>query len=110
MIEPARLRELMEARGISQSELARRAGTTQSTIYKLLTGESRSSKYSLRIARELHTTPAYLHNETDDSTADALCTRPLSSGARELVECFDALAADEQRALLQVARSMAGRS
>ena len=56
----------MAKRSLSQSELARRVGVSQATIYKLTTGETYGSKSLHRIARELGTTPAYLTGETDD--------------------------------------------
>ena len=61
----------MAHRALSQSELARRVGVSQATIFKLLTGESYGSKHLHRIARELETTPAYLEGETDDPAPDA---------------------------------------
>lgn len=61
----------MTERGLSQSELARRVGVSQATIYKLLTGETYGSKHLHRIARELGTTPAYLAGETDDPDENA---------------------------------------
>jgi len=51
---------------LSQSELGRRVGVSQATIYKLLTGESYGTKHLHLIARELGTTPAYLTGEIDD--------------------------------------------
>lgn len=52
--------------GISQAELARRVGIRQSTVNSLIRGDSRSSRSIVQIARELHTTPAYLTGSTDD--------------------------------------------
>lgn len=66
MLVRERLRRLMEERGLSQSELGRRVGVAQATIYKLVSGESYGSKHLHRIARELQTTPAYLTGETDN--------------------------------------------
>ena len=66
MIHGARLSERMTARGLSQSELARRIGISQQTVHKLITGASRGSTHIARIARELGTTPAYLEGEIDN--------------------------------------------
>ena len=66
MFDGDRLRDRMAAQGISQSELGRRVGVSQTTIAKLVLGKGYGSKYLHRIARELHTTPAYLEGETDD--------------------------------------------
>lgn len=60
----------MEELTISQSELARRVGVSQTTIYKLVSGEGYGSKYLHKIARELQTTAAYLSGETDDPNSD----------------------------------------
>lgn len=56
---------------VSQSELARRVGVSQTTIAKLLSGKGYGSKHLHRIARELQTTPAYLEGETDDPNLGA---------------------------------------
>lgn len=109
VLERTRLREIMANRELSQSELARRVGVSQATIYKLLTGESFGSRHLHRIARELGTTPAYLTGETDDPTADAPPVPELSFDQRDLVECFAVLTPADRAALLQLARSLAGR-
>ena len=66
----------MLQRGLSQSELGRRVGVAQATIYKLVKGESYGSKYLHVIARELGTTPAYLTGEIDDPDAGAPPPQP----------------------------------
>lgn len=66
-----RIAERRKARGMSQGELARRAGLSQGTIGKLEAGLSSGSSYLHRIARELETTSAYLMCETDDPDAGA---------------------------------------
>jgi phage repressor protein C with HTH and peptisase S24 domain len=62
----------MAEKGISQSEMSRRVGITQSTIWKLLHEPKQGSKHIHVIARELGTTPAYLMGETDDPNEGAL--------------------------------------
>jgi transcriptional regulator with XRE-family HTH domain len=65
---------------LTQSELGRRVGVSQATIFKLLTGESYGTKHLHRIARELQTTPAYLTGETaDPELADLPPASPASS-------------------------------
>lgn len=71
VFQSARLRDLLEKRGVSQSQLARRIGVTQQTISKLVTDDRTGSKHIHKIARELLTTPAYLMGEIDDPDADA---------------------------------------
>lgn len=43
---------------------------SQTTIYKLVSGDGYGSKYLHRIARELQTTAAYLAGETDDPAVE----------------------------------------
>lgn len=99
----------MEARGLSQSELARRLGVTQGAIAKIAKNNPNGSSFLHRLARELATTPAYLTAETDDPTSDAPTAPALSYEQLELIECFDRLSRADQQALLQIARSMAER-
>ena len=108
MIHSGRLRDALNAQRISQSELARRVGVTQQTIYKLVSGTTYGSKHIHKIARELDTTPAYLMGETDDPHADLPAPPDLDSDERLLIEAFSHLAPADRRALLQIARSMAG--
>lgn len=56
----------MAHRELTQSELARRVGVSQASIYRLVAGDAYGSKHLHKIARELGTTPAYLSGETDD--------------------------------------------
>ena len=71
-IDSVRLKERMRSLDMGQSELARRVGVSQPTIYKLLNGGSRGSTHLHEIARVLETTPAYLTNQTDDPREGAL--------------------------------------
>ena len=66
MILAERMRKRMEECDVSQSELARRVGVSQTTIAKLVSGRGYGSKHLHRIARALATTPAYLDGEIDD--------------------------------------------
>ena len=61
----------MAVRAVSQSELARRVGVSQTTIAKLASGKGYGSKHLHRIARALGTTPAFLEGEIDDPSEDA---------------------------------------
>lgn len=62
----------------------------------------------MKIARELRTTPAYLTGESDDPNIDAEPSANLDSEELELVDHFSHLAPADRKALLQIARSMAG--
>lgn len=77
MIVSERVRERMDRLGISQSELARRVGVAQPTIYKLLHSAKKGSTKLHLIARELRTTPAYLSGETDNPEEDAPLPVPM---------------------------------
>ena len=66
MLDATRLRERMNALQMSQSELARRVGISQASIYHLVSGGGQGSKHLHRIARELETTIAYREGEIED--------------------------------------------
>lgn len=68
MFRGDRLEALMEKCGVSQSELARRIGVSQTTIWKLLKEPAQGSKFTHRIAAELDTNAEYLMDESDDPT------------------------------------------
>lgn len=110
MLVPSRLTEQMVAHGLSQSELARRVGVAQATIFKLTVGETYGSKYLHKIARELGTTPAYLTGETDDPGSDVPDAPELTHEERDLIDCFSELSAEDRRALIHIAHGLAGKS
>lgn len=68
MFRADRLAALISEKGLSQSELARRVGVSQATIWKLVKEPSQGSKHLHRIAAELGVSPAYLAGDTDDPT------------------------------------------
>lgn len=72
MIDSGRLRALMQERGISQAEMARRIGVTQGAIAKMVSNNPGGSSHLHRVARELGTTTAYLEGETDDASEGAI--------------------------------------
>jgi phage repressor protein C with HTH and peptisase S24 domain len=77
MFRGDRLAALMAEKGLSQSELARRVGVSQATIWKLLKEPSQGSKHLHKIAAELGTTAEYLMGETDDPSPGAFNDRRL---------------------------------
>ncbi len=74
----------MNASAISQSELARRVGISQASIYHLVSGGGQGSKHLHRIARELGTTMAYLEGEIDDPTEGAVPIARSDDGVDQL--------------------------
>ena len=72
MFRDDRLRALLKERNLSQSELARRVGISQTAVYKLVSGQSQGSKYIHRIAQELAVSPAFLMGESDDPSPSSL--------------------------------------
>lgn len=61
-----RLVELRTARGLSQDQLAKLAGSTQPSINRLEAGETERPRNLPELARALGTTTDYLLGETDD--------------------------------------------
>ena len=106
MISGERVVERMAIRGLSQAELARRAGVSQPTIFKLIHENKSGSRVLHRVARELRTTPAYLTRETDDPTAD-LPDDLYSPEEREWVDLLRGIHPTERKALLVLTRSLA---
>jgi phage repressor protein C with HTH and peptisase S24 domain len=102
MLDAGRLKERMQATGMSQSELARRVGVSQASIQKLTTGSAYGSKHLHRIARELGTTPAYLSGETDDPSEGALP----APKAQDIAEQLDAVLVPQ----VEIGLSMGGGS
>ncbi|KQM21933.1 XRE family transcriptional regulator [Novosphingobium sp. Leaf2] len=64
----ARIKERLEAKCLSQAELARRVGVSQPSINHLIKRGAGGSSHLHKIAAVLETTPAYLSGETDDAS------------------------------------------
>lgn len=109
MIDARRLKKRMEECGLSQAELARRVGVAQTSIFKLVSGRSYSSRHLHLIARELQTTPAYLTGETDDPTSDAP-DEALSSQDREDVALLLKLSHEDRESIRRLMRSLSSES
>lgn len=67
-----RLSEAMRRRGVSQSALARRIGTTQGAISLILRGKTANSRLLPKIALQLNVPLPWLMGVTDDAEADDL--------------------------------------
>ncbi len=65
-----RMKALRDRLGLSQSELARRAQSTQQTINRLEAGGTDNPRNLLQLARALETNAAFLMGESDDSSLD----------------------------------------
>lgn len=106
MIIGERIAALMQAQGVSQAELARRVGVSQPAVFGLIHTNKSGSAHLHKVARELHTTTAYLTGESDDPECDA----PLpdySSDERDLIELIRGMAPKDRAAILQLARTIA---
>ncbi|MBB3691475.1 helix-turn-helix domain-containing protein [Sphingomonas sp. BK580] len=106
MIVSERVSERMLDLGMTQSELARRVGVKQPTIYKLLRTSKKGSTHLHKIARELGTTPAYLSGETDDPFEDAPAPPVLSCEEMEWVELFRRMDDGQRAAALTLLRPL----
>lgn len=89
MFRGDRLAELMREVGIGQTELARRVGVSQATIWKLVKEPSQGSKHTHKIARELNTSAEYLMGETDDRGSVQLSHPGETSTNVEVIESED---------------------
>jgi transcriptional regulator with XRE-family HTH domain len=107
MISGERVEALMLEQGLTQAELARRAGVSQPSIFKLIRENKTGSRILPRVARILRTTPAYLTCETDDKQSDSPDEAPLSSDEQELLDNYRAIEPKERAAILTLARSLA---
>lgn len=107
---------------MSQSELARRVGISQASVFRLVKGEAYGSKHLHRIARELRTSPSYLSGETDDPDEgapppppappyQAITLQVLLPGEAALAQMFEGLlmAMDRDLPLDEQARLLAQR-
>lgn len=96
----------LQALGISQAELARRAEIPQTTVNSLIRSGRRSTPHLVKIARELQTTPAYLAGEADDPSLDAPPPM-LSSEDQALLALYHSLESSGQKAVIEIMRTMA---
>lgn len=71
-IRSERLKERIDAAGISYSDVARKLGVKQPTISRLAKGEQGSTARIDLLAAILGTTPAYLTGGTDDPAPNAV--------------------------------------
>jgi phage repressor protein C with HTH and peptisase S24 domain len=70
----------------SQAELARRIGVSQQTVWKLVSGQSQTTKHLREIARHLQTSEEYLLGETDDPSGALAPVASQSSGDDRIIE------------------------
>lgn len=100
-----RLRWLMEAREIKQTELAERCGITQSAISNIVTDSSRrpSAPTLMKICAELRCNPQWVL----DGEGDPYGWAPVTSESQvELLNLFKSMPESAKLTLLAVARSM----
>lgn len=99
------MQRLIDTMGISQAELARRVGMSQSALNSLARGDTRSSPRLHVIARELGTTAAYLSGETDDPAAEVPAIS-LNHEERQWIEYYHQLGEPERRSFITIMRSL----
>ena len=102
----ARIEERLNALHISQAELARRAGVSQSTMNTIIRRPTRSSPHLVAIAQALKTTPAYLTGETDNPESET-ADLDLSAQERHWIELLRGLHRADREAVMQLTRSLA---
>lgn len=95
----------MEAVGLGQSELGRRVGISQASVWALINRNKIGSRYIDRIARELRTTTAYLEGATDDPTAE-YPDDLLTAEERDWLAWLRAATPGDRRALLHLAERL----
>lgn len=81
MILGDRIRSLLEARGLSQSALARAIGVSPQAINKIVSGGASNSVHLYKIAQFLGCTPDYLTGDSDEPGVVTLSDGRQSFGA-----------------------------
>ena len=103
-----RLESAMRRRGLDQSDLAERLGTSQATISRIVLGKTANSRWLPRIATELRFPLPWLQGVSDD---DGLyggdSDSPVTHQEQELLELFRGLDVNERGAIITLARSIA---
>lgn len=106
----ARVKSLRSLRGLSQNELAKRAGVTQATLSRLESGISDTIRgdTAIRLAQVLGTSLDYLMGDREKSIPSDFLGRDPEVDV--LVEDFSSLNAEERRELIRFARFLRGAS
>lgn len=102
-----RLTEVMRKRGLDQPDVAKGVGATQGAISKIITGETKNSRLIPKLATFLGVSVPWLLGQSDDPSGEGE-EALLDHESREMVRQFNHLAPADRRALLQIARTMAG--
>ena len=98
-----RLREI----GMSQAELARRVGVTQSAINHLIRRGGSGSSHIHKIARVLETTAEFLSGETEDSSLDAPLPVPqISPEEMDFVQKLRRLSPSDRESIKRLTKSL----
>jgi len=108
VIDHARINALAKSKPITQAELARRVGLSQQAMFKIFSGQTKTSSSLSDIARELDTTTDYLTRKTDDPHGEAVLPE-LSYEQRQLLTYFDLLDDIDRQLVLTMVMRMADR-
>jgi transcriptional regulator with XRE-family HTH domain len=101
-----RIEKRLRSLGMSQAELARRAGVAQTTVNSLIKEQRRSSPHLLKFAAVLRTSPAYLAGETDDPSED-IGVMPFTPEELRWVDLLQSILPRERDSLLVLAEALA---
>jgi transcriptional regulator with XRE-family HTH domain len=105
-----RLKQKIDASGLSHEALAALVGVKQPTITRLVNGTQASTTRLHQIARELGTTPEYLSGETDDPLGTAPDVPPLKRGEETVLSYYRALDDAGRDAVTRVLRVLADKA
>ena len=95
------------AKGLSQNELAVRAGCAQSMVSKIESGKVERSKYLLDLARELDVSASYLNSDEDKKVKEVRASYDVSEPTEQInyghaaidfiISAYESRALSEQR-------------
>jgi len=97
-----RLKQAREAAGMTQTELADAANTSQTSIYKIENGITLRPRGIERIATVLHVSPEWLQFGVADADAD----NEMSNNESKLIQSFRHISSTQQKSIADILRGM----